>query len=177
MKTRRAERIVLKVLLDSALTCLTLALLSVVLTGIALHEWLGIILIVALLAHLLLSWTWIVAVLHRFFASLTPLVRINAVLNLLLFIISVVVLATGLMISVVALPFFGVHPFPTVFLRLLHLVSADMLLIVVGLHLGLNWKWIMAALRKHLAAPVFGRAGRLALIVWMMGAHIGSRPE
>ena len=177
MKSLRAERIALKFLLDTALTCLTLALLSVVLTGVALHEWLGIVLIVALLAHLLLSWAWIVAAVRRFFASLAPLVRINAVLNLLLFIISVVVLASGLMISVVALPFFGVHPFPTVFLRLLHLVSADVLLIVVGMHLGLNWKWIVAALRKHLAAPAFMHAGRLALVVWTICARIVSRPE
>ena len=177
MKTRRTERNALKFLLDTALTCLTLALLSVVLTGVALHEWLGIILSVALLAHLLLSWAWIVAALRRFFTSLAPLVRINVVLNLLLFIISVVALASGLMISVVALPFVGIHPFPTVFLRLLHLVSADLLLIVVGLHLGLNWKWIMAALRKHLAVPVFTRAGRLALVVWTTGARIVSRPE
>ena len=177
MKTRRADWIVLKCAIDIALTCLTLALLSVVLTGVALHEWLGIVLIVALLAHLLLSWAWIVAALRRFFASLAPLVRINAILNLLLFIVSVVVLASGLMISVVALPFFGIHPFPTIFLRLLHLVSADVLLIVVGLHLGLNWKWIMAALRKHLVAPASSRAGRLALVVWTMGARIISRPE
>ena len=177
MKTRRAELVAFKFLLDSALTMLTLVLLSVVLTGVALHEWLGVVLIVLLVVHLLLSWSWITATLRRFFAPLAPLVRINAVLNLLLFVVSVVVLASGLLISVVALPFFGVHPFPTMFLRLLHLVSADVLLIVVALHLGLNWKWVAAALRKQLVAPVITRAGRLALAARAISLQIVSRAE
>lgn len=163
MKVRAAERLSIKFSLDAALTLLTLMLLSVPLTGVALHEWLGIALIVALVAHLLLSWSWIVAAVRRFARRLALLVRINALVNLLLFLISTVVLASGLLISVVALPFFGLHPMPTMFLRLLHLVSADGLLIVVGVHVGLNWKWVVAALRKQFVQPVRVRAARAAL--------------
>jgi len=81
------------------------------------------------------------------------------------------------MISAVALPAIGIHPFPTMFLRLLHLVSADVLLIVAGLHLGLNWKWVVNALRKSLGAPLVRGAGRVALVIAAIGARWFAKPQ
>ena len=163
MRARRADLIALKLLLDSALALAVLVLLSLSLTGVAVHEWLGIALIGPLLVHLVLNWAWIVATARRLAGALPPLVRINALLNLALFITTTIAIASGLMISVVALPYFGLRVLPTLFLHLVHLVSADMLLIVVGLHLGLNWKWVSAAIRKQIVAPLRGLSGRIAI--------------
>ena len=147
------------------MTTAVLVLLTLALTGLAFHEWLGVALLVMGTLHLLLNWTWIVAGVQRFFGPLSALVRFNAILNTVLFILLTVVLASGLMISVVAIRFFGLRMLPSIFLRLVHQVSADALLVVVGMHLGMNWRWVVASLRKPLAAPLARGLGHVAAYV------------
>jgi Domain of unknown function (DUF4405) len=154
MNPTRAQSVTFKLLVDASMTAAALMLLTLALTGLAIHEWLGVALLVVVTLHLLLNWAWIVAGVRRFFGPLSVLVRFNAILNTVLFILMTVVLASGLMISVVALRFFGLHMLPSIFLRLVHQVSADALLLVVGLHLGMNWRWVVTSLRKVLAAPL-----------------------
>jgi hypothetical protein len=52
---------------DTLLLVLCLFLMSPRLTGLALHEWFGVALILPVLVHLLLSWRWIVTALKRAF--------------------------------------------------------------------------------------------------------------
>jgi len=87
--------VAVKFALDTALTVLTLVLLAFELTGLVVHEWLGVVLIAAVVAHLLFSWSWIIAAVRRFFAGLATVVRVNAVLNLLLFITTTLVIGSG----------------------------------------------------------------------------------
>jgi Domain of unknown function (DUF4405) len=162
MSISRSHTIVIKLLVDASMTAAVLMLLTLALTGLAVHEWLGIALLVIAMLHLLLNWAWIVTGVRRFFGPLSPLVRFNAILNSLLFMLMSVVLGSGLMISVVALRFFGLRMLPSIFLRLVHQVSADALLLVVGLHLGMNWRSVVTSLRKLLAAPVARGLGHVA---------------
>ena len=148
------QTIIIRLLVDASMTAAVLMLLTLALTGLAVHEWLGIALLVVVTLHLLLNWAWIIAGVRRFFGPLSPLVRFNAILNTVLFIMMTVVLASGLMISVVALRYFGLRTLPSIFLRLVHQVSADALLPVVGLHLGMNWRAVYTSLRKVLATPM-----------------------
>ncbi len=161
----------LKLLVDSALALAVLLLMSIILTGLALHEWLGLALIVTLLVHLLSNWAWIVATLRRCRGALPLQVRMNFILNAVLFITMTVVIASGLLISRVALPFLGLDVRPNTFLSIVHLVSADLLLIVAGLHLGLNWKWIILAVRRQMIAPLRRRVGRNASVAPSAATH------
>ncbi len=119
-------------------------------TGRAVHEWLGIALILAIIVHLLLHWGWIVAVTQRFFSKTVNQARINYVLNALLFISMTVVSFSGIMISEVVLPALGIEAQRNFFWRWLHSFSADAILIVIGLHLALHWKWILNTARRYL---------------------------
>ena len=64
--------------------------------------------------HLLLHWAWIAGVTRRFFQRVQGAARLNYLLNTLLFIDVTLIIFTGVMISEVALPLFGLR-FPRYF--------------------------------------------------------------
>lgn len=124
------------------------------LTGLAIHEWLSIAFGTAVFVHLLLHWKWIVATTRRAFGKIAAQARINYILNTLLFIAMTILIFTGLMISEVALPGLAIQLQPNAAWRFLHSFSADAVLIIVGLHVALHWKWIVNAFRRYIVRPV-----------------------
>src|SRR5215471_15058817 len=76
-------------------------------TGIATHEWLGIGLGVALLVHLTLHWDWVIRTTGKL---LRPGGRERFVwlINLLLLVSMTLCIASGILISEVALPALGI---------------------------------------------------------------------
>jgi len=137
--------------LDFSLLLVFAALEAVSFTGLLLHEWLGIAVSVLILVHLLLAWTWISATMRRVTVPGSGRARVNYALNASLFAAAVVVILSGLLISEAALPAlgFGIPPNDTPW-RGLHNRSSDVVLILAGLHLGLNWDWAVAAAKKCL---------------------------
>lgn len=157
----RSTTTLTKVWVDILILAATLATLSVPLTGLAWHEWLGILIVVPLVIHLLLNWRWIVVALRTFFTRLPNLTRVNLVLNLALFVTMTTVIFTGIAVSEIALPAVGLQSMGhNPYMRHLHFLSADALILVVGLHLGLNWRWILTMLRRYVTAPLAVRLGR-----------------
>ena len=123
------------------------------LTGIAVHEWLTLASMAAVMTHLLLNWEWIVRVTRRFFGKLTNRPRINYILNLLLFIDGVLIMLTGIMISESALPALGIQ-LPRGFAwRSLHDTTANLFILLLGLHTALHWDWIVNAFKCYFVRP------------------------
>ncbi len=118
-------------------------------TGKVIHEWLSIAFCVAIIVHLLLHWEWVVAVTRRFFSKTVKPARVNYLLNILLFISMTVVFFSGIMMSEVILPMLGIEAQHNFFWRWLHSFSADSILVVIGLHLALHWKWIVNTTRRY----------------------------
>ena len=139
---------------DIAIFAAIMLALAPLLTGIAIHEWLSIALAVAVVVHLLLHWQWIVAVIRRFLSRLPGEARLNFVLNVALFICFTVVTFTGLMISESALPLFGIPASRDFVWRALHTLSADLTVLIVGLHVALHWKWIASTTRRYFLNPI-----------------------
>ncbi|MBP7999427.1 MAG: cytochrome b/b6 domain-containing protein [Chloroflexi bacterium] len=123
-------------------------------TGIPIHEWLGIALGIALIYHLLLHWNWIVAITRRIFSKLPATERLRYILDIALFVDMVIVIATGIWISRVALPQLGISVGESFLWRRLHGMTADLVLWMVALHLALSWKWIMNAFKRYLGQPI-----------------------
>ncbi len=133
------------------------------LTGLAIHEWLGIVLGVAIIGHLLLHWQWIVAITKRFFGPTTWGARLNYVVNALFFIGMTLIIFTGLMISKVALPSLGIQLPNGMVWKQLHTLAGDFMVFVLALHVALHWKWILNAANRFMVQPVvrpFRRAVR-----------------
>ena len=131
------------------------ALPAVPFTGLFLHEWLGLAIVVMVFAHLLLSWSWISSLSRRFFAVQTLRARINYLLNLSLFAAITAVVYSGIVISQQAIPALaGTNP-PDMDWRWHSIHSRFSLAVVMlsGFHLAINWEWVLAAAQK-----VFRRA-------------------
>jgi hypothetical protein len=117
-------------------------------TGLAIHEWLGLAFGAAIVAHLLLHWSWIVQVTRRFFGKVTWSARVNYLLNTLLFIAFTTIIATGVLISEEALPLFGITFAHDNLWMMLHRLATDATIVLTSLHVALHWGWIVNTTRR-----------------------------
>lgn len=124
-------------------------------SGTPIHEWLSIAWAAAIIVHLLLHWQWIIGVAKRFFRTPKWSSRVNYVLNTALFIDATILIFTGLMISETALPLLGISISKGGAWHQLHTLSSNVALVLVGLHIALNWQWIVTMIRRLVIAPFF----------------------
>lgn len=123
-------------------------------SGLPIHEWLTLSMLAAMIVHLLLNWDWIIQITSRFLGKLGGLNRINYILNWLLFIDGTLIMISGIMISEVALPFMGIQLPQGFGWRILHDMSANLFLIMLGVHTALHWNWIVNTFNRYLVQPV-----------------------
>jgi len=137
-----------RLLILDTILLVTLIILMVPSSSLAVHEWLGFAVIPPVVLHLLLAWQWITSALARLVVKGAWRLRVNALLNTLLFIAFVVALFSGVMTSVIALPALGIHvTYDESWLRL-HNSWANNFLILAGFHLAMNWNWIDGTVRR-----------------------------
>jgi len=153
-KTRRINPIKINYMVDLAIFVAFLAALDYRSTGLTIHEWLGIAIGAAIVTHLLLHWQWLAVTTRRFFSKLPRQARINYLLNSLLFVSMTVLIFSGLLISKSALPALGINLAVARGWRSLHVLASDAILIVVGLHIALHWRWIVSSTKRYVVAPV-----------------------
>ena len=140
--------------LDAAIFAVFLLALDPRLTGIALHEWLGLAGAAAVVVHLLLHWEWIVGVTRRFLGRTSGAARLNYVFDALFFIDLVVISLSGLMVSQALLPLLGLGTPGGTFWLVAHSLSANVAVVLVAVHAALHWKWIVNAVRRYVLRPV-----------------------
>jgi hypothetical protein len=131
--------------LDTILFLLLAMLLEPRFEGLALHEWIGLAIIPLIIVHMLFGWGWIATSMIRLFRPGMWRLRVNALLNLLLFAALVVTCFSGVMTSFVALPALGVAPHNFEGWRILHNRSEVYLEVLAALHVAMNWSWIANA--------------------------------
>jgi hypothetical protein len=139
--------------LDTVLLALFLLLLAPRLTGLPVHEWLGIVVAIPILLHLLLSWTWIATGTKRLLANAPLGSRINYAINAILFVLVTVEIVSGVAISQAALPSMGIATINDRSWRAVHNLTLSWLKFAIGLHVAINWDWIIAALRRFVGPP------------------------
>jgi len=116
-------------------------------TGIAVHEWLGIGLGVVLLIHLTLHWDWVVRTTQKLLRR-NGRERFIWLVNLLLLVSMTLCIASGILISEVALPALGIALPASSFWRQVHGTTATLTLILVPIHAALRWRWIVGVARR-----------------------------
>jgi len=118
-----------------------------VLDGLPFHEIAGLIIGVAILAHIGLNYQWVINTTKKIFdPNLPKKTRFSYLLNILLLISMATVIVTGIFISKVIFPSLAVlggHA-----LREIHGLSADATLAFVGLHVGVHWQWVMSICKR-----------------------------
>jgi cytochrome b len=143
-------RHVVAIYIDIALLVALLLLFSPRLTGLSLHEWVGIALGLPLVVHLVLSWLWISAGTARFVPRASARARINYVLNWILFILVVIEVTSGVVISQVALPSIGIPTINDRAWRALHNQALNWTMLLLGLHVAMNWKPLATGISRYL---------------------------
>jgi hypothetical protein len=130
-------------------------------TGIGIHEWLGIALGLALMFHLTLHWDWVIRTTKKLLNPRGPDKLIWAV-NLLLMLAMVMCVVSGIVISRVALPSLGIYlQFGPSWQRL-HVVTAEITLGLVPIHVALRWRWIVRVARRLWTSRSARQAARRA---------------
>ena len=137
-----------KLLLDISTFAAFLIAMDPRTSGIAVHEWLTIALAGTIVVHLLLNWNWIMEVTKRLFSKGLNGSRANYILNWLLFIDGILIMLSGIMISEAVIPTLGLTLPMNFTWRSLHDMSANIALILMGLHLALHWSWIVSTVKR-----------------------------
>lgn len=145
---------------DVALFIVFLLMMDVQLTGIAVHEWLGIGIAAGLVVHLVQHGNWLTTVTQRFRTTTSFQNRLNYVMTGLIFFAFVTIIVSGLVISEVAVPWFGIETATSTFWLWLHLVSINFVLLLTAFHIALNWKWITNSFQRFVIKPLRARSAR-----------------
>lgn len=153
--------------IDLLLMLLIILLLSPRITGLGVHEILGLVLFVPVIVHLLFSWTWISQAARRLFSGANTYTRFNYFLTSVLFILVVVEIVSGIVISQVALPVMGIHTIYDSAWRTVHNMMLNWIKICVGIHTAANWKVILAAFKNLVPENVFVKNKRSRLIAYL----------
>jgi hypothetical protein len=164
--------------LDACMAVLFIVLLSWHLTGLALHEWLGLTLIATTLGHLLVHWGWMEARAAQAVRG-THAGRWAFALNAGLFAAMGATLISGVVISKVAAPN---RLSPASYLRWhgVHDTGTLLAVVLLGAHLALNWDRVRSALDVRTRSRRLGwtwrslarRAGSIAAAVAVLAAGL-----
>lgn len=117
-------------------------------TDLPLHEVLGALAVPVLAVHLWLNWSWIADVLGRARETLRGEVRFNRAWDIAQSAVALVALGSGLAASRHLLPAIGVPMARHRLMEDIHSVSAWVLMVMIGVHLGVHARWIWAKVRK-----------------------------
>jgi cytochrome b len=148
--------------LDLAIFAGFLVAATPALTGMPIHEWLGLAFGGTLIVHVLLHWKWVVTVTRRFFQNAPGASRRNYLLNLALFIAFDLIIFSGLMMSKTVLPLLGLESSRDFFWRSLHSLATNLTLLLIGLHVAVHLKWIVTTFGRYVISPVMRRFYRSA---------------
>jgi hypothetical protein len=116
-------------------------------TGLPLHQWLGVGVTVLMLVHLYLHWDWVTAVVKRIFSKTCARARLYLLLDVVIMLGVVVILETGLAISTwLNLEFYNFSSWVDI-----HIYSSLITLGLVVIKVGLHWRWIVTTAGKIFA--------------------------
>lgn len=155
--------------LDAVLFAGFLATFFLDITGVELHQWIGIGIGFMLLIHLARHIDWVGTVVTRFFGKCTTSSRVNLIIDLLLMGGFGMIIITGLIISTwLNLTFINYTGWWAV-----HVVSAVVTLFALLLKLYLHRKWIVNVAETH----VFGRREKRepAVVPGLAAARVNRR--
>jgi hypothetical protein len=120
------------------------------LTGVDMHQWLGMAVGIMGNFHLLAHRSWVKSMTTKFFKNLTTQARTYYLLDLGLFLGFSTILVSGLYISTwFALPG-AVNPA----WKQLHIVTSVVTLMLLITKIALHWRWIVGVAKRHIFGPV-----------------------
>lgn len=112
-------------------------------TGIMLHEWIGVLIALPFAVHLIVHWQWIVSLPRRIRGNASLKDKLNTTWNFALYVVMLLAILSGILISEALLPLFGFELVHDRFWSMIHHNFSEALLPMIGIHLALHWDWIL----------------------------------
>lgn len=138
------KKVAIKIVLDIVMTVLFIALMNTAITGLNLHEIIGLGLCGGFLAHKLLNLDWIKRMIRKLRdKSAGNKLKVMLFVDALLLAGMTLIVVSGIFISEVV--FIQFNLLSTLPWKEIHLISSYGTLILIAVHLGLHWKMIMKA--------------------------------
>ena len=153
MASRRTiNRNKLNLFLDMALALAFVVEMEVGFTGQRYHEYLGVGIAVVFIVHIALHWRWIVQVTKQLIHRLLHLheSRFKYLVNVFVLIDLALSIVTGILISNTLGFYLPLNGQLYEILRYVHIGSSRLSLLLIGLHIAVDWRWIAANARRHL---------------------------
>lgn len=134
-----------RLVLDLVMSAAFMAAFNPGVTGISLHEWLSLALIVPVFVHMVINWDWVTRIARKVVGKLRALTRVGFAVDVALFIATVAVMLSGLMVSRFIMPALHLSVAASGQWEVLHALSARAVIAVLLVHVGLHWRWFMRA--------------------------------
>ena len=119
-------------------------------TGVPLHEWLSLLFLIPFIIHLLLHWDWIKNSASRLISKISAKERFNIIWDYALYLMMLLAFVSGFLVSVALLPTLNIDIHIQDFWSKIHHDSATLLMPMLGVHLALNWNWIIKLSKRIL---------------------------
>ena len=132
----------IKYCLDIIMTICFICIMKIMITGISLHEKLGLIILGLVILHIILNYRWVKGMALRIFDTKLNLVtKISVILNVILAVLTILLVVSGILISVTI--FTDIAAENRDLWANIHKKSSLLLFICISVHVGLHWKMIM----------------------------------
>lgn len=118
-------------------------------TGVDVHEWISLSLVVLFFAHCAMHADWVVDTVTGAARRPSPARVGNLVLDVTTLVVFMVVIVSGLLASGSVLLAFGLYADGYYFWDPLHAIAAKVLLALLLVHLVVHWKWLYRFFRKR----------------------------
>jgi len=135
-----------RLVLDLTIFAVVMAAANPALTGLSFHEWLGFVLVLPALVHLVVNWDWVLRVCATFFGRARNASRLNLAID------------AGLFGALVAVTLSGVLVIPGLSASLglsasgewhaVHLAASNLTIAFTLAHFAMHWRWIVDVTRR-----------------------------
>jgi hypothetical protein len=140
-----------RLVLDIGLLLAFLVAFSPGATGISVHEWLSLAIGVPTLIHLVINWDWVVRVAGNVLGKIRATSRVNLAVDMALFVATITVMLSGLLVSQVIATSLGLALTPDAIWYAVHSASATISVVLLTIHFALHAPWAVRIARGWLA--------------------------
>ena len=117
--------------------------------GITFHEIAGLVICLFYILHKALSWQFIKETTSRLFGKIPGRSRINYIIDVLLLIGFILIIMSGMGIAkTMDFSWLGFSKENFIVWRFMHTSVSMIVLMLVGVHVGMHWSWVVARFRK-----------------------------
>ncbi len=163
------------IFLNIGMTAIFICLMSTFITGIKWHEILGLVVFGLFFVHKFLNRKWIVAVTKKIFSKegrVPATVRIQYVIDAVLLVLVTFIIISGILISIEIFPQFQSKNLA--FWSSLHHFASILSLILISVHVGLNWQQIINTMKRIFGINTYSKVRMivcrvLAVVIMLAG--------